>query len=253
MTPPYPQIIPRPAEWRPGREAPWASLDRDARSTIRVDAVITALRDLGLGGPPSPTISPRGNDVEVIDGLDLGGRLRSSAVLLALFEEGGQARIILTRRSGRLSNHRGEVSFPGGRVDAGETTVETALREANEEVALDPRSVDVAAHLHPIVTLASSSLIQPVVGVLPGRPRLTAAPDEVERVFDVALVDLLAPGVFHEERWVRPERQAWLGSSDGSFPLWFFEVSGEMIWGATGRLLVDVLCAVLGVEVHPEP
>ena len=249
----YPQIIPRPDDWRPGNAAPWASLDRDALSSIQVGDVVAALYGHGLAGPPPPEITPLDNDVEVIDGLDLGGQLRSSAVLLALFEESGQARVILTRRSGKLRNHRGEISFPGGRVDAGETTVQTALREAREEVALDPGSVDVVAHLHPIVTLASSSLIQPVVGVLASRPTLVAAPDEVERVFDVALVDLLAPGVFHEERWRRPERQGWLGSSDGSFPLWFFEVAGEMIWGATGRLLVDMLCMTLGVTIHPEP
>ena len=253
MTPSYPQIIPRPDDWRPGSPAPWATLDRHARSSIRVDAVIAALEAHGLGGPPPSEILPLDNDAEVIDGLDLGGRLRSSAVLLALFEESGQARVILTRRSGKLRNHRGEISFPGGRVDAGETATQTALREASEEVALDPESVEVMAHLRPIVTLASSSLIQPVVGVLNRRPVLVAAPDEVDRVFDVALSDLLAPGVFHEERWRRPERQGWLGSSDGSFPLWFFEIAGEMIWGATGRLLVDVLCMTLGVTIHPEP
>jgi 8-oxo-dGTP pyrophosphatase MutT (NUDIX family) len=216
-----------------------------------VDDVVRSLERVGLGGPPPAEVSPRSNEIEVLDGLDLTGRLRSSAVLLALFEEAGQARVVLTRRSTRLNNHRGEVSFPGGRVDAGESTVDAALREAREEVALDPAMVRVLAHLHPIVTLASASLIQPVIGVLPSRPELVGSPAEVERVFDIALADLLAPGVFHEERWRRPERPS-PRSSDGSFPLWFFEIEGEMIWGATGRLLVDVLCAVLGVEVQPE-
>jgi len=205
-----------------------------------------------MEGPPDHVPSPRDSDVEVLDGLDLTGALRHSAVLIALFEEQGEARVLLTRRSTRLSSHRGEVSFPGGRVDPGENTVEAAVREAHEEIALDPESLSIVAHLHPIVTLASRSLIQPVVATLEARPEVAAAPSEVDRVFDVAFADLLVEGVFHEERWRRPERPS-PRSSDGTFPLWFFEISGEMIWGATGRLLVDVLCTTLGVTLAPEP
>ena len=244
----YPQIIPRPDDWRMGVPGPWEALRPEDRRGLGLDRVLTGLDGRGMSGPPPHTPSPRDDEIEVLDGLDLSGRLRSSAVLIALFEEEGEARVLLTRRSTRLNNHRGEVSFPGGRVDVGESTTETALREAEEEVALDLAHVEVVAHLHPIVTLASSSLIQPVVAVLDGRPEVVASPSEVERVFDVSLADLLVPGVFHEERWRRPERP-YPKSADGSFPLWFFEVSGEMIWGATGRLLVDLLCATLRLEL----
>lgn len=231
-----------------GAPGPWERLDDAARRGLGLDRVLSGLAERGMAGPPAHTPSPRDDEIEVLDGLDLTGRLRSSAVLIALFEEDGESRVLLTRRSTRLNNHRGEVSFPGGRVDVGESTTETALREAEEEVALDLAHVEVVAHLHPIVTLASSSLIQPVVAVLDGRPVVTASPSEVERVFDVSLAELLVPGVFHEERWRRPERP-YPKSADGSFPLWFFEVSGEMVWGATGRLLVDLLCATLRLEL----
>jgi len=244
----YPQIIPRPDDWRMGAPGPWEHLAPQHRRGIALPRVLSGLEERGMLGPPPHTPTPRDDEIEVLDGLDLSGRLRSSAVLIALFEEEGEVRVLLTRRSSRLTSHRGEVSFPGGRVDVGESTTETALREAEEEVALDLRIVEVVAHLHPIVTLASSSLIQPVVAVLHHRPTVTASPSEVERVFDVSLADLLVPGVFHEERWRRPERP-YPTSADGSFPLWFFEVSGEMIWGATGRLLVDLLCAALRVEL----
>lgn len=249
---PYPQIIPRPEDWRMGAPAPWEALDAASLAGIGVEQVVSGLERRGLLGPPPHAPSPRDEEIEVLDGLDLSGRLRSSAVLICLFEEAGEARVLLTRRSTRLSNHRGEVSFPGGRVDVGESSVETALREAEEEVALDLRIVEVVGHLHPIVTLASSSLIQPVVARLSERPALEANPDEVERAFDVSLAELLAPGVFHEERWRRPERPS-PRSADGSFPLWFFEVSGEMIWGATGRLLVDLLLCSLGLALPAEP
>ena len=247
----YPQIIPRPPDWRMGAPGPWEHLAAEQRTGLDLASVIAGLKARGMAGAPTHTPSPREEEIEVLDGLDLTGRLRSSAVLIALFEEAGEARVLLTRRSTRLSSHRGEVSFPGGRADTGESMTEAALREAEEEVHLDRSIVEVVAHLHPIVTLASSSLIQPVVGVLAHRPVVVASPSEVDRVFDVSLAELLAPGVFHEERWRRPERPS-PRSPDGSFPLWFFEVEGEMIWGATGRLLVDLLCSTLGLSLAPE-
>lgn len=231
-----------------GEPGPWEQLCAEKLTGIDLATILSGLDLCGLSGPPPHTPSPRDEEVEILDGVGLTGRLRSSAVLIALFEEQSEARVLLTRRSTRLNSHRGEVSFPGGRVDVGESTTEAALREAVEEVALDLTHVEVVAHLRPIVTLASSSLIQPVVAVLDGRPVVTASPSEVERVFDVSFAELLVPGVFHEERWRRPERPS-PRSGDGSFALWFFEVSGEMIWGATGRLLVDLLCAALRLDL----
>jgi 8-oxo-dGTP pyrophosphatase MutT (NUDIX family) len=170
----------------------------------------------------------------------------SAAVLVALYDEGGEARTVLTRRSAALRAHRGEVALPGGRIDPGEGPVEAALREAAEEVALDPASVRPAGWLDPVVTFSSTSLILPVVGALPGRPDLVANEAEVARVFDVALADLVADGAFHEERWRVPGRRVG-GSPDGSFPVWFFEVAGETVWGATARILYELVCLVLGV------
>jgi hypothetical protein len=69
----------------------------------------------------------------------------------------------------------------------------------------------------------------------------------VARVFDVALSDLLADGVFAEERWAVPGRRGVDGASGGEFPVWFFSVAGETIWGATARVLGELLCLVLGV------
>ena len=76
------------------------------------------------------------------------------------------------------------------------------------------------------------------------RVHLVANPDEVERVFDVALAELADPAVFHEEHW-RIAGRVVQDSADDSFPVWFFEVSGEMIWGATARMLHELLSVVL--------
>jgi len=183
---------------------------------------------------------------EVADGDDELSFVRSSAVLVALFEEGGETRVILTRRANHLRTHRGQVSFPGGGIDAGEHPVEAALREADEEVGLTPSLVSVASSLAPIATFAAGAWIQPVVGTLDRRPELVAAPSEVERVFDVALADLLIEGVAHRELWYRSPGP---GRPEVGFELWFFEVDGEMVWGATGHLLVDLVTTALELEM----
>jgi 8-oxo-dGTP pyrophosphatase MutT (NUDIX family) len=155
--------------------------------------------------------------------------------------------VILTVRSDRLRSHQGEVAFPGGRLEAGEGVVAGALRESYEEVGLDPGVVTVIGRLTPMPTLSSNTVMTPVVGTLEGRPALLANPTEVERIFDVALNELVADGVFHEEWWSVPGRPAVPGSPDGEFPVWFFEVAGETVWGATARTLVELVSSVLRV------
>ena len=171
----------------------------------------------------------------------------NAGVLVALFQEGGEARLILTRRSSRLRTHKGEVSFPGGRLNEGEDPATAARREAHEEVDLDPALVTMVGWLHPVTTLASPALIVPLVAALPRRPHLVASPREVERIFDVALSELADPAIFHEERWQVPGRII-PGSPDNSFPVRFFEVSGEMIWGATARMLSELITIVVTGE-----
>ncbi len=94
------------------------------------------------------------------------------------------------------------------------------------------------------MTMISASLIVPVIATLAERPHLVASPVEVERVFDVALAELADPGIFHEERWQIPGRTI-PGSADDTFPVRFFEVSGELIWGATARMLYELMTVVL--------
>jgi 8-oxo-dGTP pyrophosphatase MutT (NUDIX family) len=168
----------------------------------------------------------------------------NAGVLAALFEERGQTRLVLTRRSTGLRTHQGQVSFPGGRLEKGENAVAAALREAFEEVDLDPSLVTTVGWLHPVLTMVSDSFILPVLATVDERPQLVASPSEVERIFDVSLAELADPALFHEERWRIPGRVI-AGSADSSFPVWFFEVSGELIWGATARMLHELLSVVL--------
>jgi 8-oxo-dGTP pyrophosphatase MutT (NUDIX family) len=158
---------------------------------------------------------------------------RPAAVLCALFEEKGEAHVILTRRSSNLRSHTGEVSFPGGRLDEGEPPLDAALREADEEVGIDAASVDILGHLSPLVTVAGEVIITPFVGALPGRPLLQPSPAEVERAFDVSLAELMSEGVYREELWDI------LGETGRSIS--FFELLGDTVWGATAWMLRDLL------------
>jgi 8-oxo-dGTP pyrophosphatase MutT (NUDIX family) len=174
----------------------------------------------------------------------------NSAVLAAVWEEDGEARVLLTRRTAWLRSHSGQVAFPGGRVEPGETLAEAALREAWEEVGLDPSTVEVIGRLSRMHTISSGAGIFPFVAVLPGgRPSVEANPDEVDRVFDVALGELMADGVFREEIWGIPSQEG-IGTER---PIYFFEVAHETVWGATARMLYELLLLVIGRTPPPMP
>jgi 8-oxo-dGTP pyrophosphatase MutT (NUDIX family) len=141
--------------------------------------------------------------------------------------------------------HRGEIALPGGRSHEGETAVDTALREAHEEVGLEPASVTPIAWLSPLAAFGANSSIWPIVGFLERRPELTIDPSEVDRAFTVALSDLVAEGAFVEERWRRPILRPG-GDDEGYYPLYFFKVPGDLVWGATARVLAELLSLVTG-------
>jgi 8-oxo-dGTP pyrophosphatase MutT (NUDIX family) len=220
------QHIPRPDMWRPGATAPWA----DRRDVIRLEPLLDMVRACAPQrlAPPFPGA-------------------RNSAVLVLLHDTGtggiGGVEALFTKRAQHLRNHKGEISFPGGRMEAGETRVETALREAWEEVALDPSLVTVVGELDHLSTVVSNSYIVPVVATVEERPELAPHPGEVDRILWVPL-DVLARGDTYREEW-------W-GIGDLERPIHFFELDDETIWGATARMLHQLLRLAHGVD-GPEP
>ena len=226
------QVIPRPPDAQAGRAAPWAFLPAADRQRITLDRLRRAVE--------GHHAALSGRERVAFDGLPDPGA--PAAVLVPVFEEDGESRVVLTRRAAHLRTHTSEVSFPGGRLEPGEAPEDGARREAAEEVGLDPSSVDVVGRLTPLATFSSGTSITPVVGVLDRRPHLSGSPAEVETVFDVALTDLAADGVFREERWRVPGRPVMpTTDSDGWFPVWFFELPADTVWGATARMLVELL------------
>jgi len=241
----YPQVIPEPDDVIAGAPAPWSTLDEGSRRGFTLAHVVERLRagERHLDDWPIP-----GDPQEMEAVMDATSRpiVKRAAVLLALFEEDGETYVVLTRRATTLRSHRGEIALPGGRADGDETPVETALREAHEEVGIEPASVTPIGWLSPIVTFASGSALWPVIGVLGERPNLITDPAEVDRAFSVTLKDLVAEGAFLEERWRRAVRRPG-ADEDGYFPIYFFAVPGDVIWGATARVLTELLCVVTGV------
>lgn len=228
------QVIPRPTTSVPGEPAPWAVLPSDALGPLDLDRVRRAV-EVRQAGPSLLRREEWRSRGAVPD-------VRApAAVLVAAFEENGEARVVLTRRAAHLRTHTGEVSFPGGRLDAGETPEQGALREAAEEIGMDPGIVELIGRLTPLSTYSSAATITPVVGLLAARPAVIPNPNEVEHVFDVSLAQLATPGVFHEELWSVPVR------GEDSFPMWFFDLEEDTIWGATARVLVELLRLVLEV------
>ncbi len=132
-----------------------------------------------------------------------------------------------------MRKHAGEVAFPGGSHDeTDESMWHTALREASEEVALNPMLPQLAGELDSFVTGASYSLVQPIVATLSEPPRLEASPDEVDVIITVPLRELLAPGVYRVEDWF------W---NDQWIPMHFFDLIGDTVWGATALMLHNLL------------
>jgi 8-oxo-dGTP pyrophosphatase MutT (NUDIX family) len=212
-----------------------------------VDAVRRALAArAGHGQPPGPL------DVTLGE-LPFHGDTRPAAVLCLLFDHDGEASVVLTRRADHLPSHGGEVSFPGGRMRPGELPLQAALREANEEVGLLASSVEVIGELTPLTTRRSPALVYCFVccfeGPCAGGHALQADRSEVERIFWARLARLADNGVYHEELWpAEPEAAAPGGGASGtpafrSVP--FFQLEEDVVWGATGRLLSELLDVVL--------
>lgn len=169
---------------------------------------------------------------------------RPAAALALVYPAGEEACLLLTIRHRDLARHGGQVSLPGGAIEAGESVEQAALREAAEEVGLDPAAVTVRGRLSPLTIPVSGFVLHPVVAVATARPVVSPDLREVERVVELALSDLLRPGAVREETIER----------DGvPLEVPYVDVAGAKLWGATA-MVVSELLALLGTPVRgPSP
>ena len=156
-----------------------------------------------------------------------------SAVLVPVIAGEDEVRLVFTKRTDTLSRHAGEISFPGGLADPGESPFQTALRETEEELGVRAEDIEVLGGLPPVHTRVTGMLISPVVGLLEREPRFTPNAAEIASVLVLPLDDLATLG--------REDTIEWEGRS---YATYVFETGGHTIWGATARILRTFLDAL---------
>ena len=169
--------------------------------------------------------------------------LRPAAVLIPVVARPEGATVLLTRRADTLVRHTGQIAFPGGRLDPGETAVQAALREADEEVALNPAAVEVLG-LSDAYETGTGFLVTPVIGWLREPPETTPSPDEVAEVFETPW-DFLMDAANHRRDFY---------DMDEGLRRWFWAMPwGERyIWGVTAGILKGLHARLYGDEPAPE-
>jgi 8-oxo-dGTP pyrophosphatase MutT (NUDIX family) len=170
-------------------------------------------------------------DPEEAAALDVHGRTDAAVLVPIFLDAEGEPHLVLTRRREDLRRHAGEISFPGGREDREDADlVETALREAEEEIGLPREAVNVVGALQPTPTIATDYAVYPFVGIIEPGMEWTLSPREVAAVLELSLRDLRAG--YGRRRLIR---------RGVPFRTDVYVVGEDLIWGATARILGDLL------------
>lgn len=161
---------------------------------------------------------------------DRQGDPRQGAVLLLLYERQGRMHFVLTRRRDDLASHAGQVSLPGGRREDGEALQETALREAHEEIGVEPRAITILGRLAPLYIAPSDFEVVPYVGWHQRMPSFVPQYSEVAEIIETPLQSILDDRLRREEVW---ERQY------DSMYVPYFQIGVHKVWGATAMMLSE--------------
>ncbi len=158
---------------------------------------------------------------------------RHAGVLILLYPHKDALNFILTLRTDKVETHKGQVSFPGGAQEKGETLRETAVRETCEELNIEPACIEILGEpLSPVYIGVSGFMVTPFIGYACERPTIHAAPDEVVEIIEAPLDVILDERIVSEEVWE-------------FHPLYkpvvpFFSINGHKVWGATAMMLSEL-------------
>jgi 8-oxo-dGTP pyrophosphatase MutT (NUDIX family) len=162
-----------------------------------------------------------------------------AAVLIPLFNENGEYKILFTKRTDTVENHKGQISFPGGTVEKGDSTLlETALREAHEEIGLLQRDVEILGQIDDATTVVSNFIVHPFVGLIPYPYHFRINSVEVERLIQVPFNIFLSDDPKYKRNSAQFEGITY------STPAYLYH--GDLIWGATARILENFMGILKG-------
>lgn len=177
-------------------------------------------------------MSPTPLDPDFVLPRDASDTAYPSSVLVPLYPgSGDDLRVVLTLRTNHI-RHAGQISFPGGRKENGETLLETALRETEEEVGIESRQVSVACSITPLYLYRTDNQITPFVGFLDSEPDLIPNPDEVQEIITPSLDELLSGTHLKQETW---------HLKHASFDVPFWSIHRVPLWGATAMMMSELL------------
>jgi 8-oxo-dGTP pyrophosphatase MutT (NUDIX family) len=187
-----------------------------------VTALAERLRAALLSPPSGPPLEA--------DLVELRARASTPAAVLIAITNQAEPGVILTVRREHMRTHAGQVAFPGGRIDPGEDPVAAALREAHEELLLDPATAEIVGAIEPYRTV-TGYVVTSVIGVIPPDPPLTPHEHEVADWFEAPLVFLLDPANQHQQSALFQGRERH-----------YYEINwnGRRIWGATAAMIVNL-------------
>jgi 8-oxo-dGTP pyrophosphatase MutT (NUDIX family) len=172
---------------------------------------------------------------------DAKSQIRHAAVLVPLFHSNGAYHVLLTKRTNRVDAHKGQVSFPGGAVDEEDRSFkETALREAHEEIGLQPADVKILGQADDARTLASNFVIHPFVGLIPYPYPFKINPGEVKKLIEAPFELFLPHGSRDRIMTVEQEGKTYRSVA--------YPYDGDVIWGATARIMEN-LVEILGEKM----
>ncbi len=164
---------------------------------------------------------------------------RHAAALLLLYPHCGQLHMPLTRRTESVETHKGQISLPGGAQEDGESLPEAALREAHEEVGVNPVHIQLMGALSPVYIPPSNFCLHPFVGYVAQRPEFCAFAPEVAELIETPLSVLLDPAARREEEW-----PASPPNSSPTRRVPFYQVGAHKVWGATAMILAEFIAIV---------
>lgn len=202
----------------------------------------------GMGGQIKMAPEPR---VGQVNRWEVPDDHREAGVLLLLYphrlpnQPEPELYLVLTRRHDYPGAHGGQISLPGGRREDGEALQITALREAHEEIGLDPTAVEIMGQLSPLYIPPSNFYIYPFIAYSPVRPVFQPDAKEVAELIEVPLPSLFNPAIHREETWHFPNY--------GERRVPFFDVFGHQVWGATAMILSEFLTLLQSNGLRPGP